>query len=145
MSQETYKEVLSTIVSKYLVYPLLAIEMVVQISLNSNLMYCWYTQGGFNTMVNKIIVIQRVCGSLYSLGCLIDFYFRVYEAPPSQEYIGVVCTCWMVFYKMLAYTNHSLHLVMALVRFFSIKYPLQYHNRQVFFLFQTHQEDLNYE
>ena len=129
LSKEGTKLLLSDLLSRYAMFPILGLETLIYLPMNIFLLCIWYREGEFLTVVNKIIGIQRVCGILYSAGCFLDYFFRVYGIPISSDSLSTLCSCWMIYYKLLVYAYHTSHLSIALVRFFSVKYPIEYHIR----------------
>ena len=129
LSKEGTKLLLSDLLSRYALFPILGLETLIYLPMNIFLLCIWYREGEFQTVVNKIIGIQRVCGILYSTGCFLDYLFRVYGLPISSLSLPTLCFCWMIYYKLLVYAYHTSHLSIALVRFLCVKYPIEYHIR----------------
>ena len=107
------------------------VETSLYVSMNIYLLWMWHKTGQLDTLVNKLVCIQRVCGILYSVGCLVDYFFRLDETKISFYFPANICSCWMMYYKFLINLFHTSQLAMALVRFICIKYPIEYHNRYI--------------
>ena len=74
----------------------------------------------------------RLYSSLYLTGCAVDFTIRaVYEGLDSWlgPWQDTYCSAWMCFYKINAHLFNVSGLAVALFRYFTIKYPIEYHNR----------------
>ena len=89
---------MSDFISKNAMYPLLVVEVVIFVYLNSRLLWIWYSAGEFNTIVNKLIFILRFLGIINELGCVVDFGIRLYGPKPvpfmsTENY----CACWIAF------------------------------------------------
>ena len=123
----------SDALAKYALFPILSLETIIYITMNIFLLWIWYKSGEFVTIVNKLIGIQRLFGILYSFGCLLDYFYRVYGTSVSSDWQAFICSCWMIYYKLLVYGFHTSHLGIALVRFFCVKYPIEYHIRSEMF------------
>jgi hypothetical protein len=124
-----HKLVLSNLISEYAMFPILGVETVLYTTMNIYLLWIWYTHGQFGTIINKIMGIQRICGVFYSVGCLLDYFLHIYGEPISFISQPTLRSCWMIYYKLLVYNYHTSHLVLALLRFFCVKFPIEYHVR----------------
>ena len=111
-------------------FPLLVMETLLYVPMNLYLLWTWIAREKRDTLVDKLICLQRVCGIVYCTGSFVDYYFRLTGVHLTSMSLATYCSCWMVFYKILIYTFQTSHLCMALVRFLCVKYPLQYHTRQ---------------
>ena len=60
-----------SLISIYALFPMLYVPM------NIYLLWMWYRTRQWDTLVNKLIYIQRICGILYFIGCLVDYFFRL--------------------------------------------------------------------
>ena len=110
-------------------YPMLLVETMFYITMNTYLLWLWFITGQWGTIVNNLISIQHVCGILITLGRVVDFYFRLYGLNPSSMSLATYCSCWLVFYRFLVYIFQTSHLSMAIVRWVCVKYPLKFHSR----------------
>ena len=77
LSQEL-SALLSIFVSKVAMFPLLVLEVTIYVSLNCRLLWMWYRTSEWDTIVNKFLFINRICGILYMVGCPVDFWLRLY-------------------------------------------------------------------
>ena len=121
---------LSIFISKYAMYPVVVIEVVIYVSLSSHLLWMWYSAGELGTIVNKIFFLQRILGIINTLGWVLDYGIRLY-GPSSFSFISTenYCACWIIFYKSLFYLVNSLYFTIAFTRFLCVEYPMEYHNR----------------
>ena len=121
---------LSTFVSKNAMFPLLVVEMMLYVSMNSRLLWIWFSTGEWDTIVNKFIIIQRTGGIIYMVGCVVDYGLRLYILE-SFTFLpaGTYCSCWIIFYKTLFYATSLSLFAAALVRLLCVEFPLEYHNR----------------
>ena len=99
------KSLYSTFISKYAMFPLLVVEMVIFVSMNSRLLWIWFSNGDWDTIVNKFIIINRICGVIYIIGCVVDYWLRLHGSE-TFTYMSDdrYCSCWINFYKTLFYT-----------------------------------------
>ena len=131
---------LSMFISKYALYPVVVSQMVIYISLSSHLLWRWYSKGEFDTIVNKIIFIQRILGIFNHIGWVVDYGIRLY-GPSSFSFISTenYCACWIIFYKALFYGSMGMYFSTAFIRFIYVEYPIEYHKRYGLLLFlQNH-------
>ena len=112
-------------------YPLLVMLTFVFVIMNLYLLYTWICSGQYDTIINKFICIKQFCWTLYSLGCVLDFYLRLDGYYPVSLSQANYCACWIVFYKVLLFTVQIIYLVMALIRFLCVKYAIEFHIRSV--------------
>ena len=63
----------SMFISKYAMYPVVVVEMVIYVSLSTHLLWMWYSNGEFDTIVNKLIFIQRIFGIFDTTGLVVDY------------------------------------------------------------------------
>ena len=110
-------------------YPILLLETSIYVPMNAYLLWTWFSKGQCNTIVNKLISIQTLCGILLTLGRVVDYYFRLYGAQPSTMTPSAYCFCWLVYYRLLVYIFQTSHLSMAVIRWLCVKFPLQFHQR----------------
>ena len=61
-------------ISNYAMFPLLVLATLALVPLNIYLIWEWVSKGQYDTIVNKLICIQRVFWTIYYLGVLVDFY-----------------------------------------------------------------------
>ena len=129
-SAEEESSYLSTFISKYAMYPLLIVEMVTYVMMSSRLLWIWYSHKELNTIVNKLIFIQRIFGIIHCIGIIVDYGIRLY-GPTSFSFISVdnYCGCWIMFYKSLFYATMGAYFAMAVIRLLCVAYPIEYHNR----------------
>ena len=116
-------------ISRYAIFPLLLLVALIYLMMNFYLLWKWHTSGELDTNVNKLIGIQRTIGIFYSFGCIVDYFFRVYGSPVLFLSESTYCSCWMIYYKFLAYSYLAAHLAIAIIRFTCIKYPTEFQNR----------------
>jgi hypothetical protein len=116
-------------ISKYTMFPMLLMETMLYVPMNLYLLWMWFSTGQWDTIVNKLISIQTLCGILFTVGKVVDYYLRLDGVPPSFLLPTTYCSCWMVFYRFLVYIFQTSHLSMAIVRFLCVKYPLEFHIR----------------
>ena len=126
---------MSDFISKNAMYPLLVVEVVIFVYLNSRLLWMWYSAGEFNTNVNKLIFILRILGIIHEIGCVVDFGIRLYGPKPvpfmsSENY----CACWIAFYKTIFYACMGCHFATAFIRVLCVAYPIEYHQRSDFLI-----------
>ena len=114
---------------KYAMYPVLLLETLLFTPFNIYLLWMWISMGQWDTIVNKMIIIQTFCGVFITLGKLGDFSVRLVGLEPSFMLPSTYCSCWLVFYKFLANIYQTSHLSMAIVRWICVKYPLEFHAR----------------
>ena len=130
----TMREELSTefslFISRYAIYPILVVEMVIYVSLNSNLLWSWYMAGELDTIVNKIISMQRMLGIFSTFGWTVDYGTRLF-GDPSFSWITTenYCACWIIFYKSIFYLAMGFYFSNAFIRFLCVEYPIEYHRR----------------
>ena len=120
---------ISSLISIYALFPMLLLETMLYVPMNIYLLWMWYRTGQWDTLVNKLICIQRICGILYSVGCLVDFFFRLDGMTFSFFSPANSCSCWMIYYKFLIFIYQTSQLAMAILRFICVKYPIDYHIR----------------
>ena len=140
MRQELSHE-FSMMTSKYIMYPLLVLEMFVIASLNGYLIMTWYQTGQWKTIVNKFIIMQRIVIICVPLSIVCDYTARLFvpqvvSSLPQDTYT----LCWIFLYQGLIYLCVSSSTAAAIVRLGCVKYSLQFHNRQGFAL-HFHQYD----
>ena len=122
----------SLFLSKYAMFPVLLVEVVIYVVLNGNLLWTWFSTGEWDSIVNKFFFLQRIWGILYMVGCATDFWIRLYRIE-SVIFLSMdnSCACWMIFYKGLFYAIMTSQFTVAVIRYICIKYPIEYHNRSV--------------
>ena len=122
--------VLSSFISNYAMFPLLVVEVVIYVCLNSRLLWIWFSNGQFDTVVNKFILVQRISGIIYMIGCVVDFGLRLY-VPNSFTFMSAdtYCSCWMIFYKSAFFVIMTAQFAVAIVRLLCTTFPIEYHNR----------------
>ena len=129
MKQEL-SHIFSATISKFVMFPLLVVEMVVVVYLNSYLLWVWYITGQWNTIVNKFIIMQRLVISSILISLVTDYSIRLLG---TQSYILIssapYCFCWLFLYHSFVYASICACLSGAVVRFLCVKYPMEYHNR----------------
>ena len=120
----------SIYISKYVLLPLLVVEMIIIVYMNSGLLWIWYITGQHTTIVNKFIIIQRICTIFYIIGCVVDYSIRLY-GPQPITFISpdIYCSFWMIFYKFIFYTTCFCLFSVALIRLVCVEHPMVYHNR----------------
>ena len=120
--------VFSNYISKYAMFPLLFVGMMVCVSLNIRLVWIWYTTGEINTIVNKFIVMQRICILTFMIGEAVDYFFRLY-GPKYYTFISEAnyCSCWLIFYKGMMFGSLTANFSAAIIRLACVKYSLKYH------------------
>ena len=130
MIKEELSSVFSLYISKYAMYPVVVVEMIIYVTLNTHLLWGWYTEAKLGTNVNKVIFTTRIVGIFNTLGWVVDYGIRLY-GPPSFSFISAdnYCACWIIYYKTLFYLTMALNFVNAFVRFLCVEYPIEYHNR----------------
>ena len=129
LSSYEYSLLMSNFISKYVLYPLLLLETLLYVLMSLYLLWTWYSTGQWDTIVNKLISIQALCGIIITLGRVVDYFFRLYGLQPSFMLPTTYCSCWLVFYKFFIYIFQTSHLSMAVVRWVCVKFPLDFHAR----------------
>ena len=127
-----FSSVFSLFISKYALFPLLVGEAIIYVCLNSRLLWIWYITGEWDTIVNKFIFLQRIWGIIYMVGCVVDFWIRLYGLDTvTFMSMDTNCSCWMIFYKFLFYAIMTSQFAIAVLRIVCVSYPIEYHNRSV--------------
>ena len=74
---------------------------------------------------------SRLSTLSYSIGVLVDFGSKLF--PIDLQIFGLsqstVTSFWMIFYKSNIYIYQTAGLMMALLRFACIKFPIEFHQR----------------
>ena len=74
---------------------------------------------------------SRLSTLSYSIGVLVDFGSKLF--PVDLQILGLsqstVTSFWMIFYKSNIYIYQTAGLMMALLRFACIKFPIEFHQR----------------
>ena len=74
---------------------------------------------------------SRLSTLSYSIGVLVDFGSKLF--PIDLQILGLsqstVTSFWMIFYKSNIYIYQTAGLMMALLRFACIKFPIEFHQR----------------
>ena len=122
------RSVFSDYISKYAMFPLLVVEMIIVVSLNGYLLWIWFSTGQVDTIVNKFIFIQRFAIISYIIGCVIDYWLRLYGLE-SFTFMSAdtYCSCWIIFYKTIFYGCSMSLFSAAVIRFICVEYPIEYH------------------
>ena len=110
-------------------FPILLVETVLYVPMNMYLLWKWFSNGRWDTIVNKLISIQTLCGILFTLGRTFDCFLRQNSLTPSFLEQETYCVCWLVFNFFMIYMFQTSHFFMAMVRWVCIKYPLDFHVR----------------
>ena len=112
MIKEDLSSEFSLYISKYAMYPVVVVEMIFYVSLNTHLLWGWYNEGKLGTSVNKVIFIIRITAIFNTIGWVVDYGIRLY-GPPSFSFISTenYCACWIIYYKALFYLVMALHFV----------------------------------
>ena len=128
----TPKEIMvSDEISRYILSPILFVETALYVPLNLKLLWVWFKAGQWDTIVNKLINIQTLCGILFTLTRTIDYFLRQNRITPSFIEHETYCVCWLVFNYFLIYIFQTSHLSMAIFRWVCVKYPLDFHMRYI--------------
>ena len=128
--KEDRNSLVSLFLSKYILLPIILVEVTIYVSLNSRLLWTWYFTGEWNTIVNKFLFLQRIWGIIYMVGCPVDFGLRLFgDMTFTLISMENYCTCWMIFYKALFYTIMTSQFAVAVNRFVCVAYPIQYHTK----------------
>ena len=123
------KSAYSTFISKYAMFPLLVVEMVIFVSMNSRLLWIWFYNGDWDTIVNKFIIINRICGVIYIIGCVVDYWLRLYGSEIfTYMSADTYCSCWIIFYKTMFYTCSTTSFSAAVIRLLCVEFSIEYHN-----------------
>ena len=124
-------------ISNYAMFPLLVLATLALVPLNIYLIWEWVSRGQYDTIVNKLICIQRAFWTFYYLGVVVDFYLRLQGFRPAFLTESNYCSFWLVYYNIFLYLLQTTNLTIALVRFTCVKYPIAYHTRSVIVYCQT--------
>ena len=62
------------VLGNYVMFPILLVETLLYVLMNIYLLWAWFMTGQWDTIVNKLISIQTICGILFSLGRAVDFF-----------------------------------------------------------------------
>ena len=128
--KQELSHVFSATISKFVMFPLLVVETMAVVYMNVYLLWVWYQTGKWNTIVNKFIIMQRMCIISINTSLVIDYSIRLFGPqiliPISSATYSL---CWLFCYQSLMYASICACLSAAVVRFLCVKYPLQYHNR----------------
>ena len=123
----------SMIISKFAMFPLLVVEMLLVVYLNLYLIWIWYRTGQWDTVVNKFIIMQRMAIISIMIALVMDYSIRLFR-PQTLLFMSKAsyCFCVIFLYQALTYASICACLAAAVVRLFCVKYPLEFHNRLVF-------------
>ena len=122
--------IFSKSISKSIMFPSLLMGMMICVLLNLRLVWIWYTTGQINTIVNKCIVMQRICIFTYVFGEAFDYTVRLY-GPTEYRFISEFnyCLSWTFLYRCFMYGSMTSPFSAAMIRLACVKYPMEYHNR----------------
>ena len=120
---------LSDVLSYYVMFPILLLETLLYVLMNIYLLWTWFMMGQWDTIVNKLISIQTICGILFAIGRAVDLFFRLNDMTPSFISLSTYSSCWLFFYYFMTFTFQTSHLSMALVRWVCVRFPLEFHSR----------------
>ena len=119
----------SDLISKYAMLPMLFIENLLYLPMNTYLLWVWFIKEKRATMVDKHLCLQRGIATIYCAGTVVDYYFRLYGVSLSFMSSANYCTCWQFFYRVTGNAAQISHFCTALIRFICVKYPIEFHNR----------------
>ena len=106
---------------------MLLLETLFYVPMNLYLLWIWYITGQWDTIVNKLISIQTLCGIILTLSRAVDVHFRFGSSHSSFMLSSTYSSCWLMLYMFLAYMFQTSHLAMAMVRWVCVRYPMEFH------------------
>ena len=99
------------------------------VPMNMYLLWMWFSTGQWDTIVNKLISIQTLCGILFTIGRTLDCFLRQNSLTPAFLDPDTYCVCWLVINFFIIYMFQTSHFSMAMVRWVCVKYPMEFHTR----------------
>jgi len=101
-------------------------ECFCYIVLNVYLVSNWIKSGRLNTMVNKFTCLSRVYGILYVIGSGSE---KTLDNFSNEAMSDLFCFLYNNFTKYTVYSYWISQLIIAIIRYIFVMYPIEVHNR----------------